>query len=1021
MVLFLLVAIPAFPATTLPNVGIGYEIDIGDTDPVPDRPLQDPGLSRDHPMYLRVKVRWPVMVSAPTGRIDWSRLDRIVRQHNRAGYRMMLSLLAPESEFLSGDGGEPTLDEAQVEDWAEWVRAVAGRYRRQVDSFGILDEPYRPGDDPWRGRPAEYGFIIKKGSVAVRSEHPGARIGIGTGGDPVARLKEAYSGDLAPYVDFWLLQPAAGESANRLLESAETLSLQVDPAARIRIAGVVPTGVSAEDKAAEIVAGFLASAGRGAAVTYFRLSAATDGTPDRGDLLLRLHALFRPEFVRIEDAPDTVRFQSPSGDAERPGWYRFFDSERFRVLVGYFPERPDQALATIDVVLDTWDVADLILHDPVSGRRTVPQLYLPDRASNTTSVNLPLGPGPLVLEYRRFATPDLERREEELEVGGRRLLSVEEIIARHQEVQAGQDARLNSFIADAEITFHYQIRNSQSIVDLTYLSTFLFEREVGAEWIHRQLLWNGVTYKGKKIPNLPFVEPERVVSLPLELNLTQDYEYRLAGTERVDGRETYVVSFTPRSDDRSLSRGKIWIDRDTFVRLEVSSVQTGLEAPNISNQEKDRYRPVETGEDEFWLLDRVDGQQILTVSGRNLVILREISFSNFRVNPDDLDQVRQQAYESDAQILRDTPDGFRFLEKQKDGTRVLQEEMNDRTIFWLAGVFFNEALDYPVPLAGFNYFDFNLGNSNAQLELFTAVAFNFINITDPDLFGGPFEGGVDVGLSALKFNDRYFVGDIEVEPVSVRERSQDIDLLLAYPFGDYFKITGLFGTEYTDYSRGDDTGPGFVLPQDTFTNSLELRGEFHLDRWSIEAFGRSSRRSGWEIWGVDDINTPAPTIEGTSFSDFDPSQEDFLKYGGTVSRQWFLPLFQKIRVEASWLQGEDLDRLSKFQFATFGRNRLRGFGGSGVRFDQGGIGRLQYSFNIAEVIRFDAFLEGARVRDRTLSTGRDYQQFTGVGLAGNFVLPRGFIVNFDYGIAVQSDIDGLEGEQEIQLFLLRIY
>ena len=1001
---------PYLFADDLPTVGIGYELRFPPAEDSRFQPLQAEAISTENPLYLRVILSWEKFPAADS-REYWKDLDLLIRRHARSGYRVILSLEAADRVFLADPQGATADSPPELEPWLEFVREAARRYRKQADYFGILD-----GDRERTGAkmdPARFAFVLKNSAVAIKSENPGARILIGGRGDVfLKKIPGIYREEIAPYVDVWILRPVEGQSIAGLLETAEDTALQVDPSARIWLGGVSP-GREGD----RIARAFLEGAGRGAGVTFFRLPPDGEGGLLHADRLVLLHEQFRPGFSRVEDPGDAVAFRTEEGSEVGVRWFRFFDSERFFVLVGYFAADPGVAPDSVEAVLDTWDVTDLAIHDLIQGGQSFPDLYLPDRRANTTTVTLPLGPATRILSYKRFATPDLLRQEESLEVTGRRQPPVEEIIARHQEVQSGQDARLRNYIADGELTFHYSLGNSSSLVDLTYRSQFLFDRAVGAQWVQKELLWNGVSYKGKKIPKLPYVEPERVVSLPLEIILTRDYGYKLLGSEKVRGRDAWAISFTPQRQDASLYKGKVWIDKETFVKLRISSVQTGLEPPTISNDQRDQYRPVVTGDGDFWLLQAIDGQQLLTVSGRNLVVNREIEFTNFRINVDDFEQIRQEAYASNDPILQDTPNGFRFLEKQKDGTRVLKEDIEDRTLFGLAGVFYNESVDNPIPLVGFNYFDFHVGDSDVQLELFTAGAFNFFNLTDPQLFGSPLEGGVDVTLRAFKLADRYFVGENEIDAARVDEISQFLSLNLGLPFADFFKLRGFFEFAYTNYSADDDTDPGFVLPQDTFVTSFELRGEFHRSGWSVEGFGRTSNRNDWQPWG-----SPNPVLEGTRLTDYDPEQKDFLTYGGSISKQFFLPFFQIIRLEGNWRQGDDLDRFSKFRFSSFGDNRLRGYGGSGIRFDQGGIGRLQYSFNLAELLRFDAFVDHAYVRDRTLlSTGGDYQNFTGVGLSTNFVLRGGLIVNLDYGIAVQSDIAGLENEQEVQLIFLKIF
>jgi hypothetical protein len=98
---------------------------------------------------------------------------------------------------------------------------------------------------------------------------------------------------------------------------------------------------------------------------------------------------------------------------------------------------------------------------------------------------------------------------------------------------------------------------------------------------------------------------------------------------------------------------------------------------------------------------------------------------------------------------------------------------------------------------------------------------------------------------------------------------------------------------------------------------------------------------------------------------------------------------------------------------------VRGFSGSGVRYDSGGIVRAQYAFNIANVVRFDASLDRARVRDGLVSD--DYHSFTGFGVSGNTRGPWETILQFDIGVALQSDFEGLTGGTEFQIGLLKYF
>ena len=111
-----------------------------------------------------------------------------------------------------------------------------------------------------------------------------------------------------------------------------------------------------------------------------------------------------------------------------------------------------------------------------------------------------------------------------------------------------------------------------------------FSSTDGVEWEELSFSVNGSRFDPKNRPPFPLLQPEKVLSLPLQLRFGDDYRYRLAGTERVDGLDCYVVKFDPVDQARSLFRGTVWIDRRTLCACARLAVQTHLSAPVISNR-----------------------------------------------------------------------------------------------------------------------------------------------------------------------------------------------------------------------------------------------------------------------------------------------------------------------------------------------------------------------------------------------------------------------------------------------------
>ena len=103
------------------------------------------------------------------------------------------------------------------------------------------------------------------------------------------------------------------------------------------------------------------------------------------------------------------------------------------------------------------------------------------------------------------------------------------------------------------------------------------------EVAQKEFYVNGVKFgKNHEFP-LPQIEPEKVLTQPLELKLNERYDYKLLGTEQVNGAMCYVIGVEPRVRDKSrdklpdeaLYSGKIWIDGTTFREVKQYLSQRG--------------------------------------------------------------------------------------------------------------------------------------------------------------------------------------------------------------------------------------------------------------------------------------------------------------------------------------------------------------------------------------------------------------------------------------------------------------
>jgi hypothetical protein len=67
-------------------------------------------------------------------------------------------------------------------------------------------------------------------------------------------------------------------------------------------------------------------------------------------------------------------------------------------------------------------------------------------------------------------------------------------------------------------------------------------------------------------------QPERTWMTPA------NYTFQITGTDKVNGREAYVVTLTPKTDAKFLTSGRIWIDARDYAVIQVE----GSPARNVS-------------------------------------------------------------------------------------------------------------------------------------------------------------------------------------------------------------------------------------------------------------------------------------------------------------------------------------------------------------------------------------------------------------------------------------------------------
>jgi hypothetical protein len=838
----------------------------------------------------------------------------------------------------------------------------------------------------WRPEPAaetapsaaEYAFLVKRASVAVTGEDPDAAVvSQPLPADP-AWIAELYTHEVAAYFDALALAPdgdlAPAVARLRELDAGKPLVLDGAPLP-------APARLLLAEAAAAKEAGF--------DLVLFRSAAA-----ELGDEHFAALALVANEFRGELSLDPGTR---PAG-AERA--WSFVRGEDLALRVVAVPAAdsdelrlrfPDAQLRSPAALLGA--AAEVV---PLSGFR---------RTADGVEVLLADPEPAVVLRLERASIAELEGVEEEVTVADERRIPVEEILRRLQAFEDAQNRRVRHWQAVNSTTLRFQAASGLQAVEATFRGEAFFRPGQPFDWAWQSFYLNGVEWKGKRIPEIPLIQPEKAAALPLEILFTKEYRYELRGTESVRGRDCWRIGFEPAvaaEPGRTLFRGTVWVDRATSARVRTRAEQLGLTGEVISNEETIDYSPIDSagapaewGPHAYVLPLRTVGQQLLSVLNSATVVEREVALTEVIVNGDGFDARREQVLASAATMVRDTEAGLRYLvpvEGGAPGERVVKEGFDTSKLFLLGGVFYDDSLDYPLPLAGINYFDLNFRGGERQLNAFFGGVLGIVNYADPHLFGSKLDLGADLFAIAVASTDELFRDERHAPGEDVEELPARVTFNLGFPLGSFFKVNTSYRLAYSKFSRADDTAADFVLPSDHLRHELELGLQYARGGYRLDFESAYHARDEWERWGLPD-------------AEFDPDTDTYVTWQLSAAKNWYLSGFRKIGAEIAYVDGDRLDRFSKYQFGFFGATRVHGYQIGKVRAEKAYLAHATYGFEIGQLLRLDGIVDAAWATDR--ESGLDSELLAGVGVAGTFQGPWETLIQIDVGTPVAGPDDGI--------------
>jgi hypothetical protein len=668
----------------------------------------------------------------------------------------------------------------------------------------------------------------------------------------------------------------------------------------------------------------------------------------------------------------------------------------FATYLAYWSEPGTEISADVSVRLAR--AGSPMILEPLTGSAHSPATLARDEASGVTRLRITATGEPRIVDFDHGAGNEFALADR---TDARRELTVHEIIARHQQAQAAQDDLLESYSARGRMQQHFRPTPADPGYDVVTESRYFSARD-GVEWEELSFSVNGTKW-GPDRPAFPLLQAEKVLALPLDLRLTADYTYTLDGVETIDSRACYVIAFEPRARGVSLYNGRVWIDRERFVRLKLQTVQTRLGSPIVSSEETQTFSPVQDAAGhEFFLFSRLTGRQIVLIAGRNLLLEKDVRFSEFRVNDPTFTGTREEARRSDRIMFKETDRGLRYYVKE-NGERQVSDRLTSRAKALAMGVTIDPAFGFPLPIAGLNYIDFDFGNKDTQLALLFGGVLALGNVQRAKLFGGRVDAGVDFFAIAVPGSDRLFDVGGEREAERVLTWPLSIGGNLGWQFTEFQKVGIQYVFRFDAYVHDRTTADDYRLPASTVTNGAGITYEWRRAGYGLTASTLWARRAVSRPWG------PAGALE--------PAQPDYAKYSVGLSKDIYVGAFQKLHLNGAYFGGDRLDRFTRYQFGLFDDTRMHGVPSAGVRFGELVMARGSYSFNVFDQYRLELFLD--RAFGRASRHSGTWEGLTGTGASFTMRTPFRTMLRADVGKSFLPPASRATGSVVVQVLVLK--
>jgi hypothetical protein len=595
-----------------------------------------------------------------------------------------------------------------------------------------------------------------------------------------------------------------------------------------------------------------------------------------------------------------------------------------------------------------------------------------------------------------------------VEVKGGVELRVEEIIARWQQYREAQKQKLENYMASSFMNLHFESTNLGPGFDISMQLKQFFNRAGEMEIAQHELYVNGVKFgKNHEFP-LPQIEPEKVVTQPLELKLNERYKYKLLGTEQINGAMCYVVGVDPITADENLYSGKVWIDGTTFREVRQTLSQRGSKNNVLVNTETQNFELVPDGKgNQFNLLRSMSAQQLLNAAGRDFVLQRTVQYSDYMINNtaqfnDDL----LAEHSSKDPMYRDTDQGLRSLEI-KGNERVLVQKKETRIRSLVGGALYGGTFNYPIPFAGISIADFNFRNTGAQLSTFFAGPILVSDLSKQ--YRPKFRLAWDLALSGLPGENRIYSDNQELKQGDVWEWGETTGLRASWQATTHLSLTASTYLSYEIFRRTSDADKQYALPRNGLTVLPGIEIKYTYKGYVFSAHGTRGERVNWRPFGCPLViqppfpcsSSPSDTPTPTTLL-VQPPQSAYTLYNADFNKDYYIGKFTKGGYAFAYFGGNQLDRFSRYFPSFLSQPRLHGIPGGTDSFDAIAMGYVHYGFNVMDFVKFDGMYSYARARN--LEESKRFNKFDGLEFNFNTPGPKGTLIQGTVSYALDGNI-----------------